>query len=349
MPLDDNPAGPSEKQTDTQKSPAPERRRFWMDILTVVAMPIVTAAVGFTINSSLNARQERENNLRLYADVMTRREQADSDLRKDMFKSILDKFTTAQPDPRSADYLEQQVVNIELLAANFNESMDLGPLFKHVRRQIPDVTAGLSEDRKKMFEGLRRRLETIAIEINERQLRVLGDSGTVVRAAADDLEHANQQPAYVRFFGPATVVRKDAKPDDSITEVCLSMDSSQGVHHYRRFKLEVIGADSEMHELQVRLYVSKVLDQNTCRAQDLDLKGVAEIDSKFWVGLFDFPMVDNTRLTQGERCGVSMTDLGSGHAELTLSYFLGSRASLKDKPYFDELEHDLRVGPGARD
>ena len=44
-----------------------------MDILTVVAMPLVTAVVGFTINSSLNARQERENNLRLYADMMTRR------------------------------------------------------------------------------------------------------------------------------------------------------------------------------------------------------------------------------------------------------------------------------------
>ena len=64
-------------------------------------MPLVTAAVGFTINSSLNARQERENNLRLYADMMTRREQADSDLRKDMFKSILDKFTSANVDRKS--------------------------------------------------------------------------------------------------------------------------------------------------------------------------------------------------------------------------------------------------------
>lgn len=309
--------------------------------MAVVAMPLVTAAVGFTLNASLNARQQKENNLRLYADMMTRREQSDSDLRKDMFKSILDKFTSPQVDPKAPDYLEQQVLNLELLASNFNESMDLGPLFKHVRRLIPDESGIVPPEKRKTFEDLRGRLETIAVETNERQLRVLGDSGAVVRAGADDLAHIGDSMAFLRFFGPATVA-KDPKPDDSITQVCLVMDSRDQQPHYRRFKLEVTDFNLTSHELQVRLYVSKVLDEKTCRQAELDLKGVSEIDSKFWVGLFDFPIVDNTRLTQGERCSVTVTSLSKDRAELALTYFPGSRASLKDKPYFDELEHDLR-------
>lgn len=309
--------------------------------MAVVAMPLVTATVGFTLNASLNARQQRENNLRLYADMMTRREQSDSDLRKDMFNSILDKFTTPQTDPKAPDYLEQEVLNLELLASNFNESMDLGPLFKHVRRMIPDQLEGLTAERRKTFEGLRSRLETIAVETNERQLRVLGDSGSVVRAGVDDLGHITDSMAFMRFFGP-TAVSMDAKPDDSITQACLAMASRDQLPHYRRFKLEVTDLNPVSHELQVRLYVSKLLDEKTCHQHDLDLKGVAEIDSKFWVGLFDFPIVDNTRLSQGERCSVTVTSLSQGHAELALSYFPGSRASLKDKPYFDELEQDLR-------
>lgn len=315
-----------------------------MDILTVVAMPLVTAVVGFTINSSLNARQERENNLRLYADMMTRREQADSDLRKDMFKSILDKFTSAKTDPKSLDSLDQQVVNLELLAANFNDSMDLGPLFKHVRRQIPEGPNGVSPDRLKDFDGLRNRLEMVAVEVNERQLTVVGDSGAVVRAGADELGHLSQSPAYLRFFGPFVVTSPRSKPDESITQVCLSMASTDRTAHNRRFKLEVIDYNIDARELQVRLYVSTILDPASCHAADLDLKGTAEIDSKFWVGLFDFPMVDNTRLSHSERCAVSLTELTPNHAQFALAYFPGSRASLKDKPYYDELEHDLRGG-----
>jgi hypothetical protein len=66
-----------------------------------------------------------------------------------------------------------------------------------------------------------------------------------------------------------------------------------------------------------------------------------ELDIRFWVGIFDFPMIDNTRLTHSARCSVSVTYLTPDRAELALAYFPSSRASLKDKPYYDELEHNL--------
>jgi hypothetical protein len=83
------------------------------------------------------------------------------------------------------------------------------------------------------------------------------------------------------------------------------------------------------------------LDQAECLRADLDLESKREIDTNFWVGLFDFPMIDNTRLTHGERCAVSLTTLTPSVLGVALAYFPGSRASLKDRPYYDELMHDL--------
>jgi hypothetical protein len=52
-------------------------------------------------------------------------------------------------------------------------------------------------------------------------------------------------------------------------------------------------------------------------------------------------MIDNTHLTHGERCAVALTQITDQAAHVALAYFPGSRASLKDKPYYDDLVHDL--------
>jgi len=328
---------------DDASRPTPSQRSIdWLEIFKVAAVPLVAVVLGFTFNNSLNERQSKENNLRLYADMMARREQADSDLRKDMFKSILDKFTSAQSDPKSVEYLDQQIVNLELLAYNFHESIDLGPLFKHVRREIPDKPRGVASDVYKRFEQLRKRLENVAVEVNERQLTVLRDTGAVVRPMADGLAGVQNAPAKTAFFEPSAVSSNGAKPSDDKNQVCLNIYSTEDkTRYYRRFKVEVIDYDTDARELQVRLYVSRPMEPSACRSVDLDLKANAELDIRFWVGIFDFPMIDNTRLTHSSRCSVSVTYLAPERAELALAYFPSSRASLKDKPYYDELEHNL--------
>ncbi len=105
--------------------------------------------------------------------------------------------------------------------------------------------------------------------------------------------------------------------------------------------LELIGYNQAAHEVQVRLYVSKVLTEEQCQQATLDLEGQREIDTNFVVGLFDFPMIDNTRLSGSERCAMSLTALNPNVVSLTLAYFPASRASLKDKPYYDEVIRDL--------
>jgi hypothetical protein len=52
-------------------------------------------------------------------------------------------------------------------------------------------------------------------------------------------------------------------------------------------------------------------------------------------------MIDNTRLSGSERCAVSLTVLNPNVVSVSLAYFPASRASLKDKPYYDEVIKNL--------
>ncbi len=307
----------------------------WVDILKIVALPLVTLVLGFVFNKSLNERQANESNMRLYAEMMGRREEADSNLRKDMFNSILKTFMSDDPKLKQEQQLRQEVLNLELLAYNFHESLDIGPLFKDVRSRIPDQKEGPNAE-------LRNRLEKVAREVIERQLTAVSDSGMV--EAGDTLPGKIDDLQAFLSFGPHTVPDPDSKPGESVSRLCLSMESTDQVRHYRQFKLEITKYDPLTREVQVRLYASQLLNQQECQRADLDLESKREIDTNFWVGLFDFPMIDNTRLTHGERCAVSLTALTPSVLSVTLAYFPGSRASLKDKPYYDEVMHDLVRG-----
>jgi hypothetical protein len=120
------------------------------------------------------------------------------------------------------------------------------------------------------------------------------------------------------------------------------MKANDGSTRSRQFRLELLRYDDAAREVQVHFYVSQPLTPEECRQPTLDLEAKREIDTNFVVGLFDFPMIDNTRLSGGERTAVSLTALNPSVLSVALTYFPASRASLKDKPYYDELLNDLR-------
>ena len=121
------------------------------------------------------------------------------------------------------------------------------------------------------------------------------------------------------------------------SRICLSTESTDGTRHYRQFQLELIGYREDLREVQVHLYVSQLLTEQECQQADLDLESRREVDTNFLVGLFDFPMIDNTRLSGGERTSVSLTALNPSVLSIALAYFPASRASLKDKPLVREV------------
>src|SRR5688572_5117796 len=122
----DTPPAPPPKQDEGDAQP----RRHLVQLLvpglelsTILALPLVTLVLGYWFNSSLNERRQADNNTRLYIEMQGRREEADSNLRKDMFNSILQTFMTRDPALRitSEEVIRQQTLSLELLASNFHE------------------------------------------------------------------------------------------------------------------------------------------------------------------------------------------------------------------------------------
>jgi hypothetical protein len=135
-------------------------------------IPVVLAMIGYFGNKILQHRQEVETRARLYSELMSKREDADTALRKDMLRAIIEAFFKP-----TAGSLEEKVLNLELLTYNFHESLYLAPLFYHVEREIAAANAGAQDATGASYK---QRLRRVARSVVKRQLTVLQSAGATL-------------------------------------------------------------------------------------------------------------------------------------------------------------------------
>ena len=296
------------------------------------------ALVGFYGSQYLEQRQAAETNVRLYAELMSNRERADSDLRKDMFNMAIKTFLNGEDID-----LEKQLLELELLAYNFHDALDLAPLFKHVERKISSKKSNSQHDE------WRKRLTTVAREVTDKQSAVLADAGQLVSA---DLSLEKLKTEII------TLVDVELPKEPNIN----TNNPDNNVDKYR-FTIEALDADATEKSVLVRLRVEDksksaepadpnisannqqsdnvVASADNMESASTNISKKILIDTTFNVDFFDFPMIDNSRLPDGRRCAVVLRSFHTSSARLSLLYFPGSRASLKDKPFYDEIIDDL--------
>ena len=269
---------------------------------------ICVAAVGLFGSQYLSHKQDAETNVRLYTELMSKREEADNSLRKDMFNSFIANFLKPEP----AD-LEQKVLNVELLAFNFHESIDFSPLFHNVRQQVV-VSNHINEPQK---DQLLTRLKNVSTDIVSKQIFTLAESGGKYDCRVD-FEKLAENPAGIDLFEEEKV-----KPEIKIIQ---EKDTT-----IWKVKLEALKLDTKKEEIRLRLEIREELD--------------VIMDVTFRIGYFNFPMINNFRLPKGQRCAIALSRYSEETAELIFLYFPASRASLKDKPYYDEVIYNLTHAP----
>ncbi len=284
--------------------------------LTALAVGLVGYFGTHALNSRqaedakmLDRRQAADTNARLYAQLMSQREDAETSLRKDMFNSIIGSFLK----PGKKGY-EQQVLNLELLTYNFHEALDLAPLFQHVYAQIGDS----QEPRAREYL---RRLEKAANEGKNKQIAALEVAGG-------------------KLDGTVYLKKVEGKEPITVIDRTLGTDALDPDLRETHFKVEVQKKDLIKKELQIKLTVKTPQKNNAGAKAD-----EAETIATFWITPFDFPMIDNTRLPHGQRCAIVLRSFpdprakptSDPSAQITLVYFPGSRASLKEKPFLDEV------------
>ncbi len=293
--------------------PETEKKDFWTKVSLLLQaggglLTAVTVAIlGFIGSNYLKEResaevasrermQANETNVRIYTELMSKREESESALRKDMFVSMIQSFLR----PASSS-LDERVLHLELLSYNFHESLNLKPLFMYIDRQIRTSNDRLKDD---YFA----RVHKVAAEITRKQMLVLEGAGKKFDRviALDSLEEAG---------------------GIAMQEESLTLDGIE-----RHFSLFVQEADRRTGELRLRLEIRTPKDS----------LGTFETNSaEFWIGSFDFPMIDNTRLASDQRCAVVLNAFEDNSADITLVYFPGSYASLKEKPYYQEVVQNL--------
>jgi hypothetical protein len=282
----------------------PAKKRDGWDKAAILLHPVgglLTAAaialLGFITSSALDKRQTVETNTRLYTELMSRREESESALRKDMCVSIIDSFVNP-----GETALGSSVLNLEMLAYNFHETLNLKPLFSEMRRRVTRAAeeAKTAEAREENAAYLGR-LETMAREIVRRQMVVLEGVGKKFDRTIDlgaDPEGTSLEPETLSLDGVPTT-----------------------------FAIDVLAVDRESREIKLGLGIE---------TPDPELGRQAKV-ATFTVSYFDFPMIDNTRLGAGQRCSVVLNNMSDVSADITLVLFPGSYASLKEKPYYNEV------------
>jgi hypothetical protein len=226
---------------------------------------------------------------------MSKREEAESALRKDMFVSIIQSFLRS-----GTSSLDERVLNLELLTYNFHESLNLKPLYIYLEKQIESS----GDQRKKEYLD---RLYRVATEISRKQMLVLEGAGRKMDRIID-LEELRKSPGGI-----------------PLEEASLTLNGIT-----RTFSLFVIRADPQTRQINVRLEI-KTADGGSTETSSAD----------FWVGYFDFPMIDNTRLTNDQRAAIVLNAFEEGAVDITLAYFPGSYASLKEKASYQEVFNNL--------
>jgi len=282
----------------------PVKKRDAWDKVQILLHPVgglLTAAaialLGFITSSALNKRQTVETNTRLYTELMSRREESESALRKDMCVSIINSFVNPRDTAISAS-----VLNLEMLAYNFHETLNLKPLFSEMRRRVMRASeeAKTPEARAESAEYLSR-LESVAREIVRRQMIVLEGVGKKFDRTVDlsgDPEGTSLEPETLSLDGVPTT-----------------------------FSIDILGVNRENREIRLGLSIE---------TPDAELGRQTKL-ATFSVSYFDFPMIDNTRLGAGQRCSIVLNNMSDQSAEITLVLFPGTYASLKEKPYYNEV------------
>ncbi|MER3424057.1 MAG: hypothetical protein C4293_13335 [Nitrospiraceae bacterium] len=133
----------------------------------------VVALLGILGSKYLNEKQAIETNVRLYTELMSKREESESALRKDMFASIIDTFLKPHLNGQ-APSLDTNVLNLELLAYNFHESLNLKPLFAHVNQMLVLEGAGKKFERKFHLDRVPRSKGGLPVELEEEVLTLDG-------------------------------------------------------------------------------------------------------------------------------------------------------------------------------
>ena len=292
-------------------------------------------------------RAAQEQNYRLYTELMSRREVTESDLRKDMFAAILsDFFKKADHDNKD---ISGRLLKLEMLALNFGESLSLSPLFlemdediEKMRQKVEILKKAAGQNRfddnkrdllEKEVAAYKKRLHGLAKRVSEWQLSALGSGGHMFEFEFP-VEKAMGKSKYT-WPDDYAKTEFEKKQNGTTPKDLFLLKSSYADHELDNISRSYTFTFSEVNKNRKTVKVGLEI-----QGKETERDSVTEIE--FELNYFNFPMVDNTRLSKNQRFALIIEDFNDNIIKVAGICFRGLHASQRDKPFLDEVIDQLK-------
>ncbi len=338
---------------DQKIEPAKAKRDRWekADIILRPFGALITALtiafVSYTASAYLNKNQEKEARTKLYTELMTKREDSESALRKDMFNSIMNNILK----DKAGASLDEKILQLELLTYNFHESLNLMPLFEYLDR------CNNNERNPALKQAYKYRLVKMSKATIAKQISTLEAVSKPITFTYEDTLYSYKNKKEYKTDSAFRAHIDELAERNSIAlngtdPFCTYVDSVFNGTTYDSLeqvvRIKILDYDTNNVSVKVRLTIQTNYP-GKIRAPEMPRQ------TEFLVNYFEFPMIDNTRLKNDMRLAVVLNSLvsenrfnnsgnitgKSNRIELKVIYFPGSRSSLKEKPYFDDIVSKL--------
>ncbi len=330
--------------------------------LASIITAITIVLLGYFTSSFLEKQKEKENDVRLYTQLMSEREKAEQSLRTTMFKEIFDRVLTRPADGNATagivdddHHLRQElrvikthVVGIDMISRNFHEFLDMKPLFLHVmweiivqrgniKKQMGEddyrkecLSVGESWTEAKPCQELmwqQRQLVGIARRVINKQFAILAENGNPLPIEIP--LHTVCDDKNLRTLKDSDECKNSGFAIEKDLELAFGECTRKAT-----FKIAIHRTYTQWNMVRVDIETS-VKNEGKCSDA---FQPVAPIKKTFWVGSFDFPMVDHTYISAHEKYAVIMDkiDRSKRLAKIQLVYFPASDAGLQEKAYYQQ-------------
>lgn len=372
-PEDNDQPAPKHRTGSEELPPDSKSTRDTWDYIEILGRPVsafitalAVASIGIFGNMALNKsnqlaqfRVEAEQDTRLYTQLLSSREQADSNLRKDMFNTILGEFLSKSDEFKDGEKnvaasLSDRLLKLELLALNFGDSLSLRPLFQEMNRDIESQAKSIlrnnGENAANYFEGLfLPRLKSLARRVSDRQASLLSAGGSTFSFSATPEDAGASKDKFQNVYHwpldeaeARWKTNTDQAEVDKETWLKQEMETIQEKEAMqtitlgeitRTYEVTLSRADFENSEVVVELTIQDISGPNI---------SMLPLKMKFKLNFFNFPMIDNTRLTGDQRFALILKKFNKEEILIEGICFPGSYASHRDKPFLNDVIEQLR-------
>jgi hypothetical protein len=241
--------------------------------------------------------------------------------------------------------LSKKILKLEMLALNFGDSLSIGPLFTELSTDIERVLMANQDavnDWETEAAPYQKRLRSLAKRLASRQLATIS-SGSV-----------SSEKYEFKIIVETDEIRVDDEDDDPKSKYWYS--DEQEVHEgdwlklddvARSFEIKLSDADLDNFSVKVDITILEVPKDISNKKDNQSPKQETVASESFNLDFFNFPLIDNTRLSNNHRFALVIEEFDANTVELKGVLFPGVYASQRDKPFLNEAIDDLKANKNS--